>query len=208
MSSSVIHQPHDKFIKLSFGEPKVAQEFFSEHLPPALLQVIDLTTLQLQKQTFIDEHFKNSEADIIYSVQIADNIGYLYILCEHQSTVDSWIAFRLWNYRIRLMEVHCKKYPDQPLPLVYPLVIYTGQASWNAPLNIIELFGTQQTLAEEWFFKPFQLLDIHQLNDEDICRREWCGLVEFALKYKQVRDFAQFLKTALPWIHEIEVWYR
>ncbi len=179
MSLSVIHKPHDKFLKLSLGEPRVAQEFFTEHLPASVLQAMDLTTLKLENHSFIDPHYKSSEADIIYSVQLAQTTAYLFLLCEHQSTVDHWIAFRLWSYRIRLMELHIKQHPDQPLPLVYPLVIYTGQAPWNAPLNIFELFGNQQGLAEEWFFKPFQLLNIHQLRDEDIRRRQWCGLVEF-----------------------------
>ncbi len=204
MASSVIHQPHDKFLKLSLGEPRVAQEFFTEHLPPTVLEKMNLATLKLENRSFIDENFKNSEADVIYSVQVAQTTAYLYLLCEHQSTVDPLIAFRLGSYRMRLMELHLKQNPGQPLPLVYPLVIYTGQAPWNAPLNIFELFGNQQALAEEWFFKPFQLLDIHQLDDEDIRRRQWCGLVEFSLKYKQVRDFKQFLKTLLPWVREIE----
>jgi predicted transposase/invertase (TIGR01784 family) len=204
MTSSVIHQPHDKFIKLSLGEPRVAQEFFTEHLPPTVLEKMNLTTLKLENKSFIDDHFKNSEADVIYSVQVAQATAYLYLLCEHQSTVDPLMAFRLEVYRMRLMELHVKQNPGQPLPLVYPLVIYTGKAPWNAPLNIFELFGNQQTLAEEWFFKPFQLLNIHQLKDEDIRRRQWSGLVEYALKYKQVRDFKQFLKILLPWIQEIE----
>ena len=204
MSLSVIHQPHDKFIKLSLGEPRVAQEFFTEHLPPSILQVMNLATLKLQNHSFIDENYKGSEADVIYSVQVSHATAYLFLLCEHQSTVDPWIAFRLWVYRVRLMEQHLKQHPGQPLPLVYPLVIYTGHAPWNATLNIFELFGDQQALAEEWLFKSFQLLNIHQLNDEDIRRRQWCGLVEFALKYKQVRDFKKFLKILLPWIREME----
>jgi len=126
MSLSVIHQAHDKFVKLSLGEPRVALEFFTEHLPASFLKAIDLTTLQLQKQTFIDEHFKNSEADIIYSVQAAQETAYLFLLCEHQSTIDPWIAFRLWVYRIRLMEFYHKQHPKQPLSLVYPLLIYTS----------------------------------------------------------------------------------
>lgn len=204
MTSSVIHQPHDKFLKLSLGEPRVAQEFFTEHLPAAVLSTMDLATLKLENHSFIDENYKGSEADVIYSVQVAQTTAYLFLLCEHQSTVDPWMAFRLWVYRIRLMELHVKQHPGQPLPLVYPLVVYTGQAPWNAPLNIFKLYGNQQTLAEDWFFKPFQLLNIHQLDDKDIRRRQWCGLVEFALKHKQARDFKQFLKILLPWIQEVE----
>ena len=94
---------------------------------------------------------------MVYSVTINNTKSYLYLLCEHQSSVDRLIAFRLLVYMIRLMETHLKQYPGQSLPLVYPLV-----------------------------------------------QRQWCGLVEFALKYKQVRDFKKFLKILLPWVHRIE----
>ncbi len=202
--SSVIHQPHDKFIRLSLGQLHVAQEFFTEHLPPTVLKKMNLATLKLENRSFIDENYKGTEADVVYSVKVDGAEAYLYVLCEHQSTVDHWIAFRLWVYMIRLMEMHIKQNPGEPLPLVYPMVVYTGQETWNAPLDIFPLFGDQHTLAREWLFSPFQLLDIHQIPDNEIRRRQWCGLVEFALKYRQVRDFKEFLKILLPWVHQIE----
>ena len=39
--AAIIHQPHDKFLKLSLGEPQVAQEFFSGHLPANVLEKIN-----------------------------------------------------------------------------------------------------------------------------------------------------------------------
>ena len=201
--TSIIHQPHDKFFKLSMSEWRVANEFFTEHLPPTVLEKLNLRTLKLENHSFIDEHYKGSEADVIYSVMMGDAKCYLFLLCEHQSTVDHLIAFRLWVYMIRLMEMHLKQNPSQPLPFIYPLIIYTGQDIWDAPLDLFSLFGDPQ-LAQEWLLKPFQLLDIHQIEDDEILKRRWSGLVEFALKYRQVRDFKKFLKTLLPWVKEIE----
>ena len=201
---SAIHQPHDKFFKLSLGEYPVAKEFFTEHLPASILKKTDLSTLKLEKESFVDENFKGSEADIVYSVTIKNKKSYIYILCEHQSTIDQWIAFRLWGYLIRLLEAHLKQHPDEPLPFVYPMVVYTGQEAWNAPLDIFPLFGDQQSLAQEWFLKPFQLLNIHKIPDDEMRQRQWCGIVEFALKYKKVRDFRKFLETLLPWLQELD----
>ncbi len=204
MSSSIIHQPHDKFFKLSMGEYRVAYEFFSEHLPSTILTKIDLTTLKLENHSFIDENYKSSEADIIYSAKMANVTGYLFLLCEHQSTVDQLIAFRLWMYINRLMEMHIKQNPNTALPFIYPLIIYTGQENWDAPLDFFSLFGEHQTLAREWLLKPFHLFDIHKANDDEMIKRRWSGLVEFALKYRQAQDFKKFLQTLLPWVHEIE----
>jgi predicted transposase/invertase (TIGR01784 family) len=200
---SVIHQPHDKFFKLSLAEPRVVKEFFTEHLPPAVLAKVDLTALKLENRTFIDETYKDTEADIVYSTQVDGVTAYLYLLCEHQSSVDDWIAFRLWGYITRLMETHRTKYPDSSLPLIYPMVVYTGQEPWDASLDIFSLFQDAD-LARAWLTTPVQLLNIHSIPDDDMRKRQWCGVVEFALKNKKVRDFQGFLKTLLPWLRELE----
>lgn len=77
MSSSVIHQPHDKFFKLSLGELRVANEFFLEHLPATVLAKINLNTLKLENHSFIDDSYKNTEADIVYSVNMGNTKAYL-----------------------------------------------------------------------------------------------------------------------------------
>jgi predicted transposase/invertase (TIGR01784 family) len=201
---SVIHQPHDKFFRLSMGEPKVVTEFFTEHLPPAVLEKVNLAALKSENRTFIDEAYKDTEADVVYSTQINGVTAYLYLLCEHQSSIDPWMAFRLWIYTTRLMEAHRTKYPESPLPLIYPMVVYTGQEPWNAPLDIFSLFGEHEDLAKAWLLQPFRLLNIHTISDDDMRKRQWCGVVEFALKNKKVRDFQKFLKTLLPWLRELE----
>jgi predicted transposase/invertase (TIGR01784 family) len=201
---SVIHQPHDKFFKLSLAEPQVVKEFFTEHLPPAVLEKVNLATLKLENRTFIDQAYKDTEADVVYSTQVDGITAYLYLLCEHQSSVDHWMAFRLWVYITRLMEAHRTKYPENPLPLIYPMVVYTGQEPWNAPLDIFSLFGEHKDLAQSWLLQPFQLLNIHSISDDDMRKRQWCGVTEFALKNKKVRDFQKFLKILLPWLRELE----
>ncbi len=49
---------------------RVASDFFKEHLPAVLLSKLDLTTLSLQKSTFIDEAYQATEADLLYSVKL------------------------------------------------------------------------------------------------------------------------------------------
>ena len=88
-----IHQPHDKFFKISMSEIHVARDFFAAHLPAEILQKADLTTLKLQKQSFIDEVYKSSEADVVYTVKLDHSLAYFYLLCEHQSEVDKKLLF-------------------------------------------------------------------------------------------------------------------
>ncbi len=124
---SIIHKPHDKLFRLSMEEPRVAHEFLSAHLPEAVLKMFNLRLLKLENHSFIDEAYKETEADIIFSSPLGESTAYIYLLLEHQSEVDPLLAFRLLVYRVRLMERHLKQHPDQPLPLIYPFVVYNGE---------------------------------------------------------------------------------
>jgi predicted transposase/invertase (TIGR01784 family) len=204
---SVIHQPADKLFKLSMGEIGVAKEFFETYLPSHLQEKINLNSLKLEKQTFIDEAYKATEADIVYSVKLGQETAYLYLLSEHQSSVDHWLSFRLLVYSVRLMELHRKQNPAKPLPVIYSMVIYTGKELWNAPLDIFPLFGDSESLARDIFLKPYQLLDLNQISDESLQQQALSGLVAFTLKYRQSLDFKCFLEKLMPWIHQIEIHY-
>jgi predicted transposase/invertase (TIGR01784 family) len=200
-----IHQPHDKFFKLAMGNIAVAQDFFQAHVPVSLLNAVDLSSLKLQKETFVDEHFKTLEADVVYSAQFDGELGYFYILSEQQSAVDDWISFRLLRYMLRIMAQHRKQYPDDCLPIVYPIVIYSGRPVWTAPLDIFELFGKQKELARDVFFKPYQLIDLHRRPDESFQQHLLSGIVEFALKNRQARDVEAFLKALFPRLDDLFV---
>lgn len=203
--TNIIHQPNDKLFKLAMAELAVAKEFFNAHLPARILEKIDLKSLKLQKGSFIDEAYKGTEADVLYSVQMGENSAYLYLLCEQQTKVDPWLAFRLLVYTVRIMETHCKQYPKAPLPLVYPFVVYTGEEPWDAPLELFPLFGDAENLAREQLFKAFQLFDVQRTSDNELRQHQLSGLVAFVLKHRRTADFENFLKQFMPWLHEVEI---
>ncbi len=202
--SRFIHQPHDKFFKQSMANRQVASEFFKTHLPAELLEKIDFSTLELQKETFIDEAYKSHAADVVYQVRLGQAPAYLYVLCEHQSEVDKIMAFRLLVYTVRIMELHEKRYSDQPLPLVYPIVVYTGENPWDAPLDFFELFGEQQASAREVWLKPYPLIDVQRLDNAVLRKQLWSGLMQFVLKFRYIQELATAYQIVFPWLSEIE----
>jgi predicted transposase/invertase (TIGR01784 family) len=203
--TSTIHQPHDKFFKQAMKDIHVAKDFFKAHLPKKILQAVDLSTLKFENHSFIDEGFKDTEADVVYSVKIGNATAYLYLLCEHQSEVDEMMSFRLLVYTVRLMELHQKQYPDDVLPIVYPLVIYAGKEPWDAPRVIYDLFGEHGELAKEVLLRPYQLIDLHRIDDVELRSRVLSGLVEFVLKYRKTRDFGILSEVLFSWLTEIEI---
>jgi predicted transposase/invertase (TIGR01784 family) len=200
-----IHQPHDKLFKKAMTDIRVAKEFFATYLPEEIQKNFDLRTLKIEKQSFIDEAYKGTEADVVYSVEIDNNFGYLYLLCENQSEIDPKMSFRLLLYTVRLMEFHQKKNPASPLPIVYPIVLYTGKKTWDAPRDVFGLFGEQANLARKILFQPYLLIEVQKISDEDLRCHLWSGMVNFVLKYREVRYLAEFLEVLFPWLGELEL---
>src|SRR5260221_13745030 len=92
--------PHDKLFIAAMADIRVAQDFFKHYLPKAALDLIDLSTLKPYPNSYINQSLQLSGSDVLYEAIIDGQIGYIYILCEHQSSVAALMPFRLWQYMI------------------------------------------------------------------------------------------------------------
>jgi predicted transposase/invertase (TIGR01784 family) len=199
-----IYSPHDKFFKQALSRKEVALDFFKQHLPETIQSQMNFDTLEFCKETFIDHDLKSSAADLLYRLDIKEKPGYLYTLCEHQSTVDVLLAFRLLCYVIRIMQLHLDQTGTNTLPVVYCVVFYTGQEPYTATLDLFDLFGKNKELASSVMFKPYQLIDVNKINDEDLRKHVQAGLFEFVMKHIYARDFSVLLETVFRWIQQLE----
>ncbi len=68
---------------------------------------------------------------MLYQVRLKGNPAYLYLLCEHTSEPDSQLSFRIVKYIVRIIQQHLDQYPNNPLPIVYPIVLYTGNKPYK-----------------------------------------------------------------------------
>ena len=91
-------------------------------------------------KSFISEHYKETESDLIYKIQFQDREVYIYILIEFQSTVDPFMALRVLNYITNFyMDFLVNNSGINKLPAVFPIVLYNGAAPWTAPVNLSAL---------------------------------------------------------------------
>ncbi len=113
--------------------------------------------------------------------------AYIYILLEHQSSPDRHMAFRLMRYAIAVMQRHLDKGYAQ-LPLVVPFLFCHGRASpWPCPLNWLALFSDSE-MAHQLYTRPFPLIDVGALEDDDIMRHRRMAMLELVLKHIRTRD--------------------
>ncbi len=205
IESSDIHQPTDKLFKKVFEFPDVIQELVNEQLPKQMVKHIDFSTLQIQKNTFINKQFRAKETDLLYSVKYKDETIFIYLLVEMQTTVDNDIVLRLMGYLQCFFDLFRKQHSDEALPLIYPLIIYSGEKPWDAPLNFFDLFGKNKKLAKHLLTQDVNFVDIQRLPDETIEKNKFLGLFEYVVKYRKTKNLLEFLVKTFLWIEKIEV---
>lgn len=184
------HSPHDAVFKHLLSHRATARDFLDIHLPEHLRELCNLQTLQLESGSFIDEDLRASHSDILYSLQTQAGEGYIYLLIEHQSSVDRHMAFRLMRYAIAAMQRHLDKGHTQ-LPLVIPLLFYHGQVSpWPYPMCWLEGFAHPQT-ARQVYNQDFHLIDITVLPDDTIMQHRRVAMLELLQKHIRQRDMME-----------------
>lgn len=83
-----IQNSHDKFFKEIMGNLDTARDFLENYLPESMMRIVDLDTLQTQKDSFINPELDESYSDLLFQVDILGKKGYLYFLFEHKSYSD------------------------------------------------------------------------------------------------------------------------
>ena len=139
-----IHHPHDLMVRAVLSDLTEAASFLQTHLPEAVSQALNWSTLTLLEGSFVDEDLRESEADLLYEVEHVSGATslWVYVLLEHQSTPDRWMRLRLLKYCCRIWDLSFRDYPDQrELRAIVPLVFYQGERSWSYSSEFAELFA-------------------------------------------------------------------
>jgi hypothetical protein len=136
-----ITTPHDSFCKELMARPEVAADFMANYLPPDVVAILDLRALELVKDSFVDSELRRHLSDLLYRVPFrAGGEAFIYILFEHKSRPDDWVAFQLLRYEMMIWEPIARR-REGKLPPIFPIVLYHGQERWTAPRNFVELIA-------------------------------------------------------------------
>ena len=103
--------------------------------------------------------FGPQESDMIFSVPFRDATEtrdevLIYILLEHQSTVDPTMGFRLlfymcqiWDAQRREWEAESVSRSEWRLRPILPIVFYTGTQQWRTPLSLSAIMDVPEVLS-------------------------------------------------------------
>ncbi|MFY0562889.1 Rpn family recombination-promoting nuclease/putative transposase [Archangium lansingense] len=150
--------PHDLFARYTFGQPERAAAELRAVLPPRIVSQVDWSTLRRESGSVVDPELRETESDLLFSARLRGGRPLLlYVLLEHQSHVNRWMALRMLRYVVRQLEHWRKAHPDnEKLPVVVPLVMYHGpDGAWTAPRRVEELFDLPDEAEEQQGWRAF-----------------------------------------------------
>lgn len=196
--------PHDRYIRSMLSHPKVMEEFMQANLPAKIKDSIDFRSIELQKESFIDDKLRLKIADLLYGVKFDGKPGYIYILLEHASKPDRLLPFRMLKYMVAIMDHHLTKTETKELPVIYPLILYTGNLPFTHSMDLFDLFGEKKALVKDILKNPYRLIDLTQSSDEDLEKYLWFGTVARVAKHIHDKNFFPFWEIILKALKIIE----
>ena len=149
-----VSNPHDAFFKQYLSQPNVAVDFLRQHLPAAVRDLLDLTQLRLEKDSFVDEKLRGYFSDLVYTTVTRQQTPLrVAFLCEHKSYPDAWVDFQTLRYQVgywvqefdklqaeptapdSLLAQPARNSRRQTLTPILVLLVYHGSEAWQVELR-------------------------------------------------------------------------
>jgi predicted transposase YdaD len=207
--------PHDLFVRFTFGHPERAAAELRAVLPPGVEAEVDWSTLHRESGSVVDPKLRETENDLLFSARMRGGRPLLfYVLLEHQSSVDKWMALRMLRYVVRQLEHWHQHHPESAmLPVIIPLVMYHGpEGAWSAPRRVEELFDLPEGKESSETWKTLVPRFEYRVDDLTAERAEalmtrpgppLARLALLALRYGRTQELAQRLPGWTPLFEQV-----
>ncbi len=127
---------------------------------PDIETFLDFSRITYQKRSFISKALQERESDVLLSVSFQKDTDatdaealLIYILIEHQSTVDKTMGFRLLSYMVQIWESQRREWETEKLPEnerrlqpILPILFYTGDRPWTVPVSLTAIMDVPEIL--------------------------------------------------------------
>ena len=193
-----ITNAHDKFFKEVFTRKDTAEEFLRHYLPGNVVVLLDLDSIEYTKDSFVDRHLKEYFSDLLVKVRLKDDsAGFVYVLFEHKSFQEDFIAFHILRYMVKIWELSFKKRETPGFPVIIPLVLYHGATRWRVRLDFRDLFCCPEELMSYVPGFEYTLWDASRYSDEEIKGSVVLRVALLILKYIFREDLREHLPRIL-----------
>ena len=160
--------PHNDFFYQVMSRKEKAKTFFERYLPKSVQEITNLEAITLAESKHVSDAGISLYNDVLYRCELAEGQpGYLFAMCEHQSTPDDQMPLRLLKYNIATIEKHLKQAKER-FPVIVNIVLYHGSKPWNYSTAFSDYYANP-TLGKAFLdMAPFTLVNIPTLSNTAI----------------------------------------
>lgn len=187
-SSNELNNPHDKFFKGAFSMLVVTKPLLLQFLPKDLLDKLDLDTLEIDPNSYINDELKETFSDMVWSCRLKNSqqqrkIAFLF---EHKSYKPAYPHFQINDYQRNSWKMEIES-GQKPVPIL-PIVFFHGKEKW-----VVEPFDSYfgEVEAEMLRFLPcfdYILINLQDYSDEFIKNLQSIFLQKTFLAFKHYLD--------------------
>ena len=187
--SELINHPHDKYFKIVLQNKEMAVQLIKYCVPKDVLDQIDLDTLEISDESFVDKHMQEHFTDICYTALSKDGKEVrITIIFEHKSWLPKKgaITEQLNRYIVNTWGNDLQQ--GKTLSLVVPILVTHG--GFSMAKETVELLFPD---APDCFIRyiprfDYILLDLNNVPDETINNINYMLLQKFFLALKHARN--------------------
>ncbi len=202
-----ITNPHDRMFRETWSNREIAIDGLNHYLPGPVLKLIDLNTLEICKDSFIEEELRDYYSDLLYKVGIDGKDGYVHVLFEHKSYPEKLTPLQVLEYEIRIWRLYLKQRPKKKpltLPVVIPVVLYHGKREWNFEDTFSALFEqTGSTISNYIPNFKYVLIDLGKYSDDAIKGTVMSRVTMLLFKYVFDPDYVKKLPGIFSLLKEL-----
>ena len=162
---------HDSGYKKLFSNRTIFRQLIETFVHEPWVKELDFSQAKTIDKSFVDDHYKETESDLIYQVGLRGREVYFYVLLEFQSSVNKYMAMRVLHYvsSIYMDLIHSGE-TFEKLPPIFPIVLYNGDRRWTAPVNVNELIDQEPSLGKYGLsFEYFKIAE-NEFSQEQLLR--------------------------------------
>ncbi|MCG9129140.1 Rpn family recombination-promoting nuclease/putative transposase, partial [Candidatus Poribacteria bacterium] len=183
-----------------------------------LVEYFDFEQIEEINRSFISDTLREQESDMVFKVPFQTSSHkdelYIYILLEHQSTIDPIMPFRVLFYMCQIWDAQRRELDSKNIPRnewrlkpILPIVFYTGTQPWKTPLSLDTLMEQPDSLSR--FIPQFDtlLLDVKDSTENELTETDHpLGLLLTVLKNEKNDKtiLTEVLEKVLPIFQDLD----
>jgi len=149
---------HDKFFKQVFSHKPEMQDLILNSFPKNIVENLDFDTLELDRDSYIDDKLKEHFSDLVYHCNYKGKIKIkIAMLFEHKSKKPDYPHIQILNYITKVWSISIKQ-TKEPI-FVLPIIFYQLQQYFK---------GIDNNLLKYLPAFDYILIDVSKIPDNEI----------------------------------------